>query len=53
MGKIIKMLLGIILIVVGAYLTYFWWFFVLTLIKGGVGIFLILVGLITIAVAGE
>lgn len=53
MTRLLKILLGVVLIVLGGYLIYLWQFYVFTLIKGGLGLFLILVGLITLAVAGE
>ena len=49
MGKIIKLIVGIALILVGAYSIILWWPDVLTLIRGGSGILLILFGLIFFA----
>jgi len=49
MGQIIKSILGMALILVGAYSVYLWWPDVLTLIRGGSGIVLILFGLIFFA----
>jgi len=47
------MLIGLALVILGVYLMILWQFFVWTLIKGGLGLFIILIGLITMAVAGE
>jgi hypothetical protein len=53
MKKTLKMLIGLALVILGVYLMILWQFFVWTLIKGGLGLFIILIGLITMAVAGE
>lgn len=49
MGKILKIIIGIALILVGAYTIYLWWGDVLTLIRGGIGLAIILAGLIAFA----
>ena len=53
LGKIIKVLIGIILVALGAWLVYLWWADLLTLIRGGLGIFLILAGLIAFALVAD
>ena len=50
---LLKFIIGIVLIVLGGYLIYLWKDAVLTLIKGCLGGFLILVGLIFLAIAKE
>lgn len=53
LGKVIKVLIGIILVALGAWLVYLWWADLLTLIRGGLGIFLILAGLIAFALVAD
>jgi uncharacterized membrane protein YiaA len=50
---LLKYLLGIALVVVGLWLVWVWCSDLLVLIKGGLGLFLILAGAITIAIAKE
>jgi len=50
---IFKYLLGIAFLVLGALAIYQWWRDLLILVKGGIGLFLILAGLITLAIAKE
>ena len=52
-STIFKVLLGLAFLVVGAYLVYRGWWYVLALIKGCVGLFFILAGLITLAIAKD
>ena len=52
-GKILKALVGIVLVVLGAYLVYRWWWALLILIKGGLGLGLILAGLIAFALIAD
>ena len=52
-GKLIKVIIGLILIALGAWLIYLWWADLLTLIRGGLGIFLILAGLIAFALVAD
>lgn len=50
LGKAIKIIVGIVLICLGIYTIFIWWNDVLTLIRGGIGLILILAGLIAFAV---
>ena len=52
-STIIKVLLGLAFLVIGAYLVYLGWTYVMGLIKGCVGMFFILAGLITLAIAKD
>lgn len=49
----LKVLLGIALLLVGLWLLWAWKSDLLILIRGGIGLFLILAGLITLAIAKE
>jgi len=50
---ILKFILGIVFVVVGILLAVYWWTNLWNLIKGCAGLFLVLVGLITIAIAKD
>lgn len=50
---ILKMLLGIALVIVGIGLVWIWRQDVLALIRGGIGLVVILAGIIAIAIARE
>ncbi len=50
---IFKALLGIILLGVGGALIYIWKSDLLVLVKGSLGLFLVLAGIITLAIAKE
>ncbi len=50
---LLKYLLGIALVVVGLWLVWLWRNDLLMLVRGGLGLFLILAGAITIAIAKE
>lgn len=50
---LLKVLLGIVLLGVGLYLIVRWRWDLLALIKGSLGLFLILAGAITLAIAKE
>ncbi|MBP7216200.1 MAG: hypothetical protein KBA46_02835 [Candidatus Omnitrophica bacterium] len=52
-GMMIKVILGLALLAVGAYFVYRWWPPLLLVIKAGIGPFCILAGLITLAIAKE
>lgn len=52
-GKILKVLVGIVLIALGAWTIYLWWGELLTLIRGGIGLVLILAGLIAFALVAD
>ncbi|MDP2938560.1 MAG: hypothetical protein Q8O13_00535 [Candidatus Omnitrophota bacterium] len=49
----LKVILGIVLIVLGLALVIRWWEALFTVIRGCLGLFLILAGLITLAIAKE
>lgn len=51
--KAVKILLGAVLILLGLFLVYHWWGALLLLIKGSIGLVLILAGVIAFAVAGD
>ena len=48
LGKIVKILIGIVLIVVGLGSYYYWWPELLVLVKGGLGAVVALIGLVVI-----
>jgi len=50
LGKLIKILIGLALIGLGVFLIVIWWGDVLSLIRGGLGLALILAGLIAFAI---
>jgi len=52
-SKIIKVLLGLAFIALGAWTIALWWNDLLTLIRGGIGLFLILAGLIAFALVAD
>jgi hypothetical protein len=52
-GKIVKVLIGLILVALGAWTIYLWWGDLLTLIRGGIGLVLILSGLIAFALVAD
>lgn len=52
-GKVIKVLIGLILIALGAWTIYLWWGDLLALVRGGIGLFLILCGLIAFALVAD
>ena len=49
-SKILKIIIGLVLIALGIYLIWLWWGDVLALIRGGLGLTLILAGLIFFAI---
>lgn len=53
LGKLLKVVIGIILVGLGAYAIYLWWGDLLVLIRGGIGLVLILAGLITFALVAD
>jgi hypothetical protein len=53
MGKALKALIGLVLIGLGIWTIYLWLPDLLTLIKGGVGLVLILAGLIAFALIAD
>ncbi|HTY12676.1 MAG TPA: hypothetical protein VMD02_00650 [Candidatus Omnitrophota bacterium] len=50
MSKAVKLIIGIALIALGIWTIVIWWGDVLTMIRGGIGLVLILAGLIAFAV---
>ncbi len=50
---ILKVILGIVLLVVGLVLVWLWREDLFTLFRGGLGVFLCLAGVITLAIAKE
>lgn len=52
-GKIIKVVIGLALVALGAWTIYLWRTDLLTLVKGGIGLVLILAGLIAFALVAD
>lgn len=52
-GKLLKVLIGIALAVLGAWTIYLWWGDLLTLIRGGIGLCLLLAALIAFALVAD
>jgi hypothetical protein len=52
-GKILKVLIGIALVALGAWTIYLWWADLLTLVRGSIGLVLILAGLIAFALVAD
>ena len=52
-GKILKVLIGIALVALGAWTIYLWWGDLLTLVRGSIGLVLILAGLIAFALVAD
>lgn len=50
MGKVLKILAGLVFVVGGVFLIWYFWSDVLALIRGGLGFALILIGLIFFAI---
>jgi hypothetical protein len=53
LSTMFKVVLGVAFLVLGALAILRWWKMLLILIKGCIGLFLILAGLITLAIAKE
>jgi hypothetical protein len=53
MGKVLKVLIGLVLLALGAAAIYMWWPDLLVMVKGGVGLALILAGLIAFALVAD
>jgi uncharacterized membrane protein len=53
LATILKVILGILLIVLGVLMVIGWWYALKIVIKGCLGLFLVLAGLITLAIAKE
>jgi hypothetical protein len=52
-SKLIKVILGLIFIALGAWLIFIWWNDLLALVRGGLGLCLILCGLIAFALVAD
>ena len=52
-GKLVKVLVGIVLIALGAFAIYAWAGDLMVLVRGGIGLFLILCGLIAFALVAD
>jgi hypothetical protein len=52
-SKVIKVLLGLVFIALGAWMIALWWSDLLTLVRGGLGLVLILMGLIAFALVAD
>ena len=53
MATFIKVLIGLAFLALGAWLLYKGWDYLVALVKGSVGLFFILAGIITLAIAKE
>lgn len=53
MSTIFKGLLGVLFLFLGALAIWKWWIPLLTVVEGCIGLFLILAGIITLAIAKE
>lgn len=53
LGKLLKVLIGLALVALGALTVYLWWADLLVLIRGGIGLVLILAGLIAFALVAD
>lgn len=53
LGKIIKVLIGVALVALGAWTIYLWWGELLSLVRGSIGLVLILSGLIAFALVAD
>ncbi len=53
LSAIFKVILGLVFLGLGAWAIYAWRGDLIILIKGGIGLFLLLAGLITLAIAKE
>jgi hypothetical protein len=51
--KIIKLLIGLAFVALGAWTIYLWWPDLLTIIRGGIGLVLIMIGLIVFALVAD
>jgi len=53
LGTILKVILGLVFLALGVLALLRWWSILLMVIKGCIGLFLILAGIITLAIAKE
>lgn len=52
-STIFKVVLGLVFLLLGVLAILKWWVPLLTIVKGSIGLFLILAGIITLAIAKE
>lgn len=52
-GKMLKVLIGLSLVALGSWTVYLWWGDLITLIRGSLGLVLILAGLIAFALVAD
>lgn len=52
-AKLLKVIIGLVLVALGAWLVYLWWADLLVIIRGGLGLALILFGLIAFALVAD
>jgi len=52
-SKVIKVLIGLLLLGLGAWAVWVWWADLLSLVRGGIGLGLILCGLIAFALVAD
>lgn len=53
MSTVLKVILGLIFLGLGVLAIYRWWVDLFTVIRGCIGLFMLLVGIITLAIAKE
>ncbi len=53
LATLFKVVLGLVFLVLGGLAILRWWYVLLLLVKGCIGLFLILAGVITLAIAKE
>jgi fatty acid desaturase len=53
MSTVFKVILGLVFLALGVMAILRWWPHLLTIIKGSIGLFLLLAGIITLAIAKE
>ncbi len=53
LAKLIKLILALAIISLGAYTLYLWWPDLLVIIRGSIGLGLVLVGLLVLALATD
>ncbi len=53
LATLFKVILGVVFLILGGAAILSWWNFLLMIIKGCIGLFLILAGVITLAIAKE
>lgn len=50
---LLKVVLGIVFLILGAWAILAWWGFLVMIVKGSIGLFLFLAGIIALAIAKE